>query len=300
MKIPILTLGLIISFLSSAAYSNDDLYAPMPGMVNKVFVVTGQYVTKGTPIIETEAMKMQLTLCAGQDGYITKILVEKGQVLDGRVLLAQFSQNPPVNDVLPIGEEALLLAAGDPVPAIGFQKNKIEEILLAALTAKMPVLTASLELEPTLPAEVTKLGDKSDEETPTMLVNISSEGQSGGAGTPHESNTDIRDKPALYLLEVSGSGDIVSRSAPEAGTYEPIDHVQLMCTIAKARMQLNHVYEQAVKVVPVITYQALKGILMWIILSSGIQFIMARYSLTLRRIRVSHLGSLSVRNLNAG
>jgi biotin carboxyl carrier protein len=65
----------------------EDVKAPMPGLVIDVLVKEGEQVSKGTPMIILEAMKMENVLKAATDGIVNRInvkpkdAVEKGQVL---------------------------------------------------------------------------------------------------------------------------------------------------------------------------------------------------------------------------
>lgn len=63
------------------------LTASMPGQIRAVLVEIGDSVTKGTPLIVMEAMKMEMRLTAPDDGVITAIncsvddVVERGELL---------------------------------------------------------------------------------------------------------------------------------------------------------------------------------------------------------------------------
>jgi 3-methylcrotonyl-CoA carboxylase alpha subunit len=64
------------------------LTAPMPGKVVAVLVSKGQSVTKGTPLVIMEAMKMEHTIAAPSDGLVEDVLYAVGdQVGDGAPLL---------------------------------------------------------------------------------------------------------------------------------------------------------------------------------------------------------------------
>lgn len=66
----------------------DELEAPMPGMVIKVFVTPGSEVAEGDPLIILEAMKMENTLKSPGSGIIKAIEVVEGQAVDkGQVLI---------------------------------------------------------------------------------------------------------------------------------------------------------------------------------------------------------------------
>lgn len=66
---------------------NNDVKAPMPGLVLKILVNEGQEVKKGDGLLVLEAMKMENILKSNTDGSIKKIhiaektAVEKNQIL---------------------------------------------------------------------------------------------------------------------------------------------------------------------------------------------------------------------------
>ena len=63
--------------------------APMPGLVKAVFVAPGAVVAAGDRLAILEAMKMEHTLTAGQDGTVAEVLVDEGdQVEAGAALIA--------------------------------------------------------------------------------------------------------------------------------------------------------------------------------------------------------------------
>ena len=63
--------------------------APMPGMVVNVAVQLGDPVTKGQKLLTMEAMKMETTLYAEQDGKIGKVFVQAGTQVDTGDLVIQ-------------------------------------------------------------------------------------------------------------------------------------------------------------------------------------------------------------------
>ncbi|HEY6967355.1 MAG TPA: acetyl/propionyl/methylcrotonyl-CoA carboxylase subunit alpha [Burkholderiales bacterium] len=64
------------------------LAAPMPGKVLQVLVQAGAQVTKGTPLVLLEAMKMEHTIAAPHDGVVAEIHFKAGeQVNEGAELL---------------------------------------------------------------------------------------------------------------------------------------------------------------------------------------------------------------------
>jgi len=65
------------------------LTAPMPGKVIAVMVQPGSKVTRGTPLLVMEAMKMEHTIAAPTDGVVSEVLYGVGeQVAEGAQLLA--------------------------------------------------------------------------------------------------------------------------------------------------------------------------------------------------------------------
>lgn len=72
----------------SSEVAEDELLAPMPGLVKLVRVEAGDTVSKGQPLIVLEAMKMELTLSASREGTIANVHVTEGaQVSEGMVLV---------------------------------------------------------------------------------------------------------------------------------------------------------------------------------------------------------------------
>ena len=78
--------------LSHAGESEGEggkLTAPMPGKVIAVMVEPGSKVTRGTPLLVMEAMKMEHTIAAPADGVVSEVLYGIGeQVAEGAQLLA--------------------------------------------------------------------------------------------------------------------------------------------------------------------------------------------------------------------
>ena len=66
----------------------SQLAAPMPGKVVAVLVAAGAQVTKGTPLLVMEAMKMEHTIAAPADGQVQALLYAVGdQVAEGAALV---------------------------------------------------------------------------------------------------------------------------------------------------------------------------------------------------------------------
>lgn len=76
----------------NAAHSkkHDVIVAPMPGLVSDIKITTGQHVTKGTPLLILEAMKMENVISAPHDAIIKEIKVIKGQTVERGLILIEF------------------------------------------------------------------------------------------------------------------------------------------------------------------------------------------------------------------
>ena len=77
-----------LSGASAAATGPAPLRAPMPGLVVRVAVQSGDVVIAGQGLVVMEAMKMENELRAGKDGSVTQVLVQEGIAVDtGTVLV---------------------------------------------------------------------------------------------------------------------------------------------------------------------------------------------------------------------
>lgn len=65
------------------------LKSPMPGKIYKVLKPAGSKVSKGETILILEAMKMEHSIRADQDGVVKKIHFKEGELVQGGVVLAQ-------------------------------------------------------------------------------------------------------------------------------------------------------------------------------------------------------------------
>lgn len=82
-------------FGSKSQETNDQLLAPMPGRITKVFAAPNDRVKKGAIVVVMEAMKMEYTLKAGFDAEIEQVNCQEGeQVVLGKVLVKFKSQKP--------------------------------------------------------------------------------------------------------------------------------------------------------------------------------------------------------------
>ncbi len=78
-----------------AARRGGGLKAPMPGLVLRVLVETGDHVVSGQGLIVLEAMKMENELKAPQDGVVSQVAVIAGQAVEKGAILVEL--NPPEN-----------------------------------------------------------------------------------------------------------------------------------------------------------------------------------------------------------
>ena len=64
----------------------------MPGLVLKVFVKTGDVVTRNQVLVVLEAMKMQYEIAAPREGVIAEVVVSEGQQVKDDVLLVTLEE----------------------------------------------------------------------------------------------------------------------------------------------------------------------------------------------------------------
>jgi len=70
-----------------ARHSDHSTSAPMPGMVLKILVKAGDVVTKGTPLVILEAMKMEHQIVAHADGTVGAVNCSEGEMVQPGVEL---------------------------------------------------------------------------------------------------------------------------------------------------------------------------------------------------------------------
>jgi len=84
----VLTLVDIIAQSGDHEAGVGKLTAPMPGKVIALSATTGARVTRGTPLLVMEAMKMEHTIVAPADGVVAELLYAVGdQVSEGAELV---------------------------------------------------------------------------------------------------------------------------------------------------------------------------------------------------------------------
>ncbi|MBU9766571.1 acetyl/propionyl-CoA carboxylase subunit alpha [Mycobacterium sp. TNTM28] len=72
-----------------SAVAHGSLLAPMPGSVVRVGAAVGDTVTAGQPLIWLEAMKMEHTIAAPEDGVLAELNVAAGQQVEVGAVLAR-------------------------------------------------------------------------------------------------------------------------------------------------------------------------------------------------------------------
>ena len=66
---------------SKRRHRDHSMSAPMPGVILKVLASQGQQVTKGTPLVILEAMKMEHVISAPRDGTVAAINCKEGELV---------------------------------------------------------------------------------------------------------------------------------------------------------------------------------------------------------------------------
>jgi 3-methylcrotonyl-CoA carboxylase alpha subunit len=62
-------------------HRDHSMSAPMPGVVLKILASQGQQVTRGTPLLILEAMKMEHVIAAPRDGTVSAINCQEGELV---------------------------------------------------------------------------------------------------------------------------------------------------------------------------------------------------------------------------
>lgn len=75
------------------ASEEDEVHAPMPGIILEVNVGEGDAVKKGDFLCVLEAMKMENTLSAPRDGIVKSIFIAKGETVEKGKLLIELEKN---------------------------------------------------------------------------------------------------------------------------------------------------------------------------------------------------------------
>jgi acetyl/propionyl-CoA carboxylase alpha subunit len=76
------------------AGAHESLAAPMPATVVRVLVTPGETVSRGTPLVILEAMKMELPLRAPQDAVVTAVACQEGDLVQPGEPLVELDDVP--------------------------------------------------------------------------------------------------------------------------------------------------------------------------------------------------------------
>jgi biotin carboxyl carrier protein len=79
-----------LGFNESAANTDSEVIAPMPGLVLKTMVKKDEEVVQGQILLTLEAMKMENAIKSPRDGIIKEIKVKDGDKVDKGSILIQF------------------------------------------------------------------------------------------------------------------------------------------------------------------------------------------------------------------
>ncbi|HEX6177263.1 MAG TPA: biotin/lipoyl-containing protein [Thermoanaerobaculia bacterium] len=70
---------------------DHSMAAPMPGVILKILVAKGDVVTKGTPLVVLEAMKMEHQIVATHDGTVGAVNCREGELVQPGVDLVELT-----------------------------------------------------------------------------------------------------------------------------------------------------------------------------------------------------------------
>ena len=77
---------------SKVRQRDHSMAAPMPGLVLKILIAKGDVVTKGTPLIVLEAMKMEHQILAAHDGTVSAVNCREGELVQPGLELVELSE----------------------------------------------------------------------------------------------------------------------------------------------------------------------------------------------------------------
>jgi acetyl/propionyl-CoA carboxylase alpha subunit len=72
-------------------HRDHSMAAPMPGLILKILVAKGEFVTKGAPLIVLEAMKMEHQIVATHDGTVSAVNCVEGELVQPGVDLVELA-----------------------------------------------------------------------------------------------------------------------------------------------------------------------------------------------------------------
>lgn len=77
---------------TKARHRDHSTSAPMPGVVLKILASAGDTVTKGTPLLILEAMKMEHQIVAPRDGTIAAVHCREGELVQPGIELVTMKE----------------------------------------------------------------------------------------------------------------------------------------------------------------------------------------------------------------
>ena len=77
-----------------ARHREQSTAAPMPGLVLKILVKPGDVLTRGTPLLILEAMKMEHQIVAPRDGTVAAVHCAEGELVQPGVELVTMKEEP--------------------------------------------------------------------------------------------------------------------------------------------------------------------------------------------------------------
>lgn len=75
----------------------DEIRAPIPGLISKIFVKADQTVKKGDKLMILEAMKMENEITSSVSGKVDKVSVSQEQSVEKDALLVSMTRDPDGN-----------------------------------------------------------------------------------------------------------------------------------------------------------------------------------------------------------
>lgn len=77
-----------MGFSTKIKHQIKQIKAPMPGLILDILIEPGNVLSKDTPLLLLEAMKMENVIKSEGDGVVKNIVVKKGQTVDkGQILI---------------------------------------------------------------------------------------------------------------------------------------------------------------------------------------------------------------------
>jgi acetyl/propionyl-CoA carboxylase alpha subunit len=73
--------------MNQSKKKQNEIKAPMPGLVLDILVAVGNEVNEGDILIVLEAMKMENAIKSPQSGIVEQIIIDKGQTVDKSQLM---------------------------------------------------------------------------------------------------------------------------------------------------------------------------------------------------------------------